>query len=209
MKNGLRNKYGSQYDKHFDRVKLFAYLPATNKSESAYKFHLGKSKNNVIGITDLHRFNGMGYLSGHIHHLSSLLLFVTCIFGCVMAAPTEEAKEKSQPVKKETLGVRKRPPTSSKRNQHVYSLHTYHYCSILHCNQHIIVVVPPLDVYPFFCMVFCCWGEPLCPFFPQIIAVYIVQTYPVTEMIHENGSNDSGEEQAPTVPPPLLSKSGN
>lgn len=64
-----KDKYGSHYDKNFDRVKLFAFLPGTNKSESAYKFDLGKSKNNVIGITDLHRFNSLGYLSGHIYHL--------------------------------------------------------------------------------------------------------------------------------------------
>ncbi len=48
----------SEYDKHFDRVRLFDYLPGSNKSESAYKFHLGKSMNNVIGITDLHYSNG-------------------------------------------------------------------------------------------------------------------------------------------------------
>ena len=72
-----KEKYGSHYDKHFDRVKLFAFVPSTNKSEPAYKFNLGKSKNKVIGITDLHRFNGLGYLSGDTYHLSSLLLFVT------------------------------------------------------------------------------------------------------------------------------------
>ena len=82
-------KFGSEYDKHFDRLRLFDYLPGSNKSESAYKFHLGKSMNNVIGITDLHQSNGQDYLSGHNNHLSSLLLFVICIFGHVVVARTE------------------------------------------------------------------------------------------------------------------------
>jgi hypothetical protein len=60
-----QDKYGSDYDKHFDRVKLSAYLLGWTKTEPAYKLDCGRTKNNVIGITDLDRFNGQGLLSGH------------------------------------------------------------------------------------------------------------------------------------------------
>jgi len=60
-----QDKYGSDYDKHFDRVRLSAYLPGSSKTEPAYKFDCGRTKNNVIGITDLDSFNGQGLLSGH------------------------------------------------------------------------------------------------------------------------------------------------
>ena len=81
-------------------MKLFAYLPGSAKTESAYKFDCGRTKNNVIGITDLDRFNGQGLLSGHHVQLQPLLLFVTLPFGHVMVAPTEEVEQKAQPPKK-------------------------------------------------------------------------------------------------------------
>jgi hypothetical protein len=63
-----KSKYGSDYDKKFDLVRLTTYIPGTQKTEPAYKFDLGKTKNNVTGITDLRRFNDLGYLSGHNVH---------------------------------------------------------------------------------------------------------------------------------------------
>jgi hypothetical protein len=64
-----KDKYGSDYDKKFDVVQLTTCLPATSKTETAYKFDIGRTKNNVIGMTDLRRFNDLGYLSGHTVHL--------------------------------------------------------------------------------------------------------------------------------------------
>ena len=60
-----QDRYGSDCDKHFDKVKLFAFLPGSAKTEPAYKFDCGRTKNNVIGMTDLDSFNGQGLLSGH------------------------------------------------------------------------------------------------------------------------------------------------
>ena len=60
-----KDKYGPEYDKHFDRMKLFAYLPGSTKTEPAYKFDWCSTKNYVIGISDLNLFNGQGLLLGH------------------------------------------------------------------------------------------------------------------------------------------------
>jgi hypothetical protein len=116
--------YGPDYSQKTDRVQLHEYVPATSKTEAAYKFHLRKSKNSIIGLTELNAFKAKGYLTGHDLNVYLLLLFVTSFSGVVMVAATATDEKSQHPAPKKTLGVRKRPVARPESSQHIYPLYT-------------------------------------------------------------------------------------